>query len=158
MTIAAWIRQRLQTYDQSSNLTTHSARSETCPSCGTPISEGFTEDETVSHNAETCRLVNLVLAELGVSFGHMIRVEIYPGIGPLRGFYFTADPYTIHISESAYSEYREYIVFHETKHLVDCVTRGQSEEVTPDRFARYLCKRYGYRCPSDDLTFGLPYA
>jgi hypothetical protein len=157
MTIARWLRQKLQRYDQA-NLTGPAAWSEKCPSCGTPISEAFTQDEVVSHNSETCRLVNLVLADLGVSFGHMIRVEIYPGAGPLRGFYFTADPYTIHISESAYSEYREYIVFHETKHLVDCLIRGQSEEVTPDRFARYLCIRYGYSCPPDNLISGLPYA
>jgi hypothetical protein len=158
MTIRQWLRQNLQSDDQAKNPTEPAGWSERCPSCGTPISEASTPDEAISHNFETCRLVNLVLSELGVSFGHSLRVEIYPGAGPLRGFYFTADPYTIHISESAYSDYREYIIFHETKHLVDCLTLGQSEEVTPDRFARYLCGRYGYRCPPDNLVSGVPYA
>jgi hypothetical protein len=158
MTIRQWLRQNLQNDDGVKNPTGPAGWSEKCPSCGTPISDAHTPDEAVSHNSETCRLVNLVLSELEVSFGHMIRVEIYPGAGPLRGFYFTADPYTIHISESAYSDYREYITFHETKHLVDCLTRGQSEEVTPDQFARYLCARYGYSCPPDNLVSGFPYA
>jgi hypothetical protein len=122
------------------------------------MSNSATPDEVVSHNSETCRLVNLVLGELGVSFAHMLRVEIYYGAGPLRGFYFTADPYTIHISEGAYSEYREYIIFHETRHLVDCLTMGQSEEVTPDRFARYLCAKYGYAYPPDNPISTGPYA
>ena len=126
-----------------------------CPTCGVPLSETHTQDESVTHNAETCRLVNLVLSELGVSLERTIRVDIYPGAGPLRGFYFTADPYSIHISEEAYSELREYIIFHETKHLVDCLTIGRSEEVTPDHFARALCVKYGYRCPHEND--GLPW-
>jgi len=158
MTIAGWLHKKLKWHEQPKNLTEPAAWSERCPSCGTPILDTFTRDEMVSHNADTCRLVNLVLAELGVNFGHMIRVEIYPGAGPLRGFYFTADPYTIHISESAYTDYKEYIVFHETKHLVDCLTRGHSEEVTPDHFARFLCTKYGYKCPPDNLVSGSPYA
>jgi hypothetical protein len=118
-----------------------------CPTCGGPLSETHTRDESVTHNVETCRLVNLVLSELGISLEQTIRVDIYPGAGPLRGFYFTADPYSIHISEEAYSQLREYIIFHETKHLVDCLTIGRSEEITPDNFARSLCIKYGYTCP-----------
>jgi len=130
-----------------------------CSTCGVPLSETHTQDESVTHNAETCRLVNLVLSELGVSLERTIRVDIYPGAGPLRGFYFTADPYSIHISEEAYSQLREYIIFHETKHLVDCLTIGRSEEVTPDHFARSLCVKYGYRCPhGNDGTPWLAYA
>jgi len=121
-----------------------------CPTCGVPVSQDHTQEESVNHNVETCRLVNLVLSELGVSLVQTIRVDIYPGAGPLRGFYFTADPYSIHISEEAYSQMREYIIFHETKHLVDCLTLGRSEEVTPDDFARSLCTRYGYRCPPEN--------
>ena len=104
----------------------------------------------VTHNPETCRLVNLVLSELGVRIPQTIRINVYPGAGPLRGFYFTGDPYTVHISEDAYSNLREYVIFHETKHLVDCLQFGRSEEVTPDHFARTLCLKYGYRCPAED--------
>ena len=126
-----------------------------CPTCGVPLSETHTQEEAVTHNPETCRLVNLVLSELGVSLERTIRVDIYPGAGPLRGFYFTADPYSIHISEEAYLQLREYIIFHETKHLVDCLVIGRSEEVTPDQFARSLCIKYGYRCPpgNDDMPW-----
>ena len=154
MTIRRWLRQNLQSQTQVLDPSNLSGEYAQCPSCGTPISETITPEAAIVHNSETCHLVNLVLAELGISFGQMIRVEIYPGAGPLRGFYFTADPYTIHVSESAYSDYREYIIFHETKHLVDCLTRGQSEEVTPDRFARYLCAKYGYRFPPDNPASG----
>jgi len=121
-----------------------------CPTCGVPVSETHTQGEIVTHNIETCRLVNLVLSELGVSLEQTIRVDIYPGAGPLRGFYFTADPYSIHISQEAYSQLREYIIFHETKHLVDCLTIGRSEEITPDHFARSLCIKYGYTCPNGE--------
>ena len=160
MTIRGWLRQNLPSRNNSKDLTELGKDFAKCPSCGVLMSsiQVHASDEVVSHNAETCRLVNLVLAELGVSFAHMIRVEIYYGSGPLRGFYFTADPYTVHISEAAYLEYREYIIFHETKHLVDCLTRGQSEETTPDRFARDLCARHGYDCPPDELVSSLPYA
>jgi len=154
MTIREWLRARMQS---SFNLNTCAAI-QNCPSCGVPMSDSTTPDEAIAHNSETCRLVNLVLGELGVSFAHMLRVEIYYGTGPLRGFYFTADPYTIHISEGAYLEYREYIIFHETKHLVDCLTKGQSEEVTPDHFARYLCIKYGYACPPANPASACPYA
>ena len=118
-----------------------------CSTCGVPMAETHTRDESVTNNTETCRLVNLALSELGVCLEQTIRVDIYPGAGPLRGFYFTADPYSIHISEEAYSQLREYIIFHETKHLVDCLTIGRSEEVTPDHFARSLCTKYGYSYP-----------
>jgi len=104
----------------------------------------------MTHNPETCRLLNLVLTELGVRIPRMIRINIYPGAGPLRGFYFTADPYAINISEEAYAQIREYIIFHETKHMVDCLQFGRSEEVTPDRFARSLCLKYGYKCPPEN--------
>ena len=123
-----------------------------CPTCGDLLSETHTLDETVTHNVDTCRLVNLVLTELGVSLEQTVRVDIYPSAGPLRGFYFTADPYSIHVSEEAYSQLREYIIFHETKHLVDCLTIGRSEEITPDQFARSLCIKYGYRCPDENLA------
>jgi len=130
-----------------------------CPTCGVPLSETHTRDESVTHNVETCRLVNLALLKLGVSLEQTIRVDIYPGAGPLRGFYFTADPYSIHISEEAYSQWREYIIFHETKHLVDCLTSGRSEEITPDHFARSLCIKYGYTCPhGEPATPWLAYA
>jgi hypothetical protein len=121
-----------------------------CPTCRVPLSEVHTPYESVTHNVETCRLVNLVLSELGVSIEQTVRVDIYPGAGPLRGFYFTADPYTIHVSGEAYAQLREYIIFHETKHLVDCLTIGRSEEITPDRFARSLCGKYGYACPPEN--------
>jgi len=121
-----------------------------CPVCTLPLSDSQSKYESVTHNPETCRLLNLVLAELGVRIPGMVRVNVYPGAGPLRGFYFTADPYAINISEEAYAEMREYIIFHETKHLVDCLQFGQSDEVTPDRFARSLCAKYGYRCPSEN--------
>jgi hypothetical protein len=160
MTIRGWLSQNLKTHNGSKDLAGLEEDLAKCPSCGASMSsiQAYTSDELVSHNSETCRLVNLVLAELAVSFAHMIRVEIYYGAGPLRGFYFTADPYTIHISEVAYLEFREYIIFHETKHLVDCLTRGRSEEATPDRFPRYLCAKYGYDCPPDELVSGFPYA
>jgi hypothetical protein len=121
----------------------------TCPICTVRLSETKDSYERVTHNSETCRLVNLVLSELGVRIPQTVRVNIYPGAGPLRGFYFTWDPYTIHISEEAYAQLREYIIFHETKHLVDCLQFGRSEEVTPDRFARSLCLKYGYKCPPE---------
>ena len=118
-----------------------------CPSCCTPLTSSLTPEEILTHNPQTCRLVNLVLRETGVELGHQIRVEIYPGTGPLGGFYTTVDPYTIHISDAAYTNFPEYIIFHETKHLVDCLTKGWSEEGTPDNFARTLCAKYGYRWP-----------
>jgi hypothetical protein len=103
--------------------------------------------ETLTHNPETCQLVNLVLREMGVVLGHPILVQIYQGTGPLGGFYATMDPYTIHVSEDAYTRFKEYIIFHETKHMVDCLTKGWSEEGTPDAFARALCFKYGYAWP-----------
>ena len=120
-----------------------------CPICSSPIVETEEEFQKLTHNPVTCQLVNLALSELGVTIPYAVRINIYPGAGPLRGFYFTADPYTIHISEEAYAQLREYIIFHETKHLVDCLRFGRSEEVTPDQFARSLCLRYGYRCPPE---------
>jgi len=120
---------------------------EKCPSCGMPLETGETRQESWTHNAETCRLVNLVFMELGVSFEQFIQVEIYSGSGPLRGYYTTLYPYTIHVSDETYAQFPEYIIFHETKHLVDCLTKGWSEEGTPDQFARSLCLKYGYRCP-----------
>jgi len=128
------------------------AKIKRCPVCAMPLTESESEFESVSHNPETCRLVNIALSELGVKIEHTIRINIYPGAGPLRGFYFTADPYTIHVSEEAYRKLREYIIFHETKHLVDCLQFGRSEEVTPDSFARSLCAKYQYSCPPEGLT------
>ena len=122
----------------------------TCPVCEAPLLETESKSESMTHNPETCRLLNLVLTELGVRIPRMIRINIYPGAGPLRGFYFTADPYAINISEEAYAQIREYIIFHETKHMVDCLQFGRSEEVTPDRFARSLCLKYGYKCPPEN--------
>ena len=121
----------------------------TCPTCAAPLLDMKDRYEYVTHNPETCRLVNLVLSELGVRISEPVRIQIYPGAGPLRGFYFTGDPYTIHISEEAYAQLLEYIIFHETKHLVDCLRFGRSEELTPDSFARSLCLRYGYKCPPE---------
>ena len=122
----------------------------TCPTCKAPLSETRDRYEYVIHNAETCRLVNLALLELGVVIPQTVRIDIYPNAGPLTGFYFTGDPYTIHISEEAYAHLREYIIFHETKHLVDCLQFGRSEELTPDRFARSLCLKFGYKCPPEN--------
>jgi hypothetical protein len=124
----------------------------TCPVCSAPISSTKGQHEQLTHNPETCRLVNLVLLELGITIPETIRINIYPGAGPLQGFYFTADPYTIHISEEAYTRLREYVIFHEIKHLVDCLRFGRSEELTPDRFARALCLKYGYNCPPESPT------
>ena len=122
----------------------------TCPICGVPVTETEGPDELVTHNVESCRLVNLALSELGVRLPQTLRIDIYPSAGSLRGFYFTGDPYTIHISEEAYAQLREYIIFHETKHLVDCLQFGRSEEITPDRFARSLCLKYGFTCPPEN--------
>jgi len=120
-----------------------------CPTCAAPLSETEDRYEYVTHNPKTCGLVNLVLSELGVRIPETVRIKIYPGAGPLRGFYFTGEPYTIHISEEAYGQVLEYIIFHETKHLVDCLRFGRSEELTPDSFARSLCLKYGYKCPPE---------
>ena len=118
-----------------------------CPSCGMPITAGVTNGLSWSHNVETCRLVNLALAEMRVSFDQVIRVNVYEHSGPLRGYYHQADPYTIHVSDYARSLFPEYIIFHEIKHLVDCLTKGWSEEGTPDPFARSLCAKYGFIVP-----------
>ena len=126
------------------------AKVKICPVCATPLSRSRNKFEIVVHNPETCRLVNLVLTELGVAVSQPIRVNIYPGAGSLRGFYFTADPYTINISEEAYAQTPEYIIFHEIKHLVDCIQFGRSDEAAPDRFARSLCQKYGYSCPPEN--------
>ncbi len=121
--------------------------SETCTSCGMLPTSRTTREEIVTHNPHTCMLVNLVLREMRVTMQQRIRIEIYPDFGPLRGFYSTADPYAIHISDQAYSQFPEYIIFHETKHLVDCLTKGWSEEGTPDKFAKDLCSKHGYTWP-----------
>lgn len=121
---------------------------ESCPCCGVAMMPHANQSELITHNPRTCELLNLVLAELDFTLEQQIRVEIYPGAGALRGYYSTSDPYAIHISEEAYSQYPEYIIFHETKHLVDCLTKGWSEEGTPDRFARELCLKYGYHTPA----------
>lgn len=121
--------------------------SKTCPSCGMPLTSQTNHNETVTHDPHTCQLVNLVLTEMRASIQKPIRVQIYTSPGPVRGFYSTADPFAIHISQEAYAQYREYIIFHETKHLVDCLTKGWSEEGTPDTFARNLCIKYGYNSP-----------
>jgi hypothetical protein len=118
-----------------------------CPSCGSPMESGRTGEYAWSHNVQTCRLVNLALAEIGFSLSQPILVNVYAGRGPLKGFYFPADPFTIHISEDAYYLFPEYTVFHETKHLVDCLTKGWSEEASPDPWARSLCLKYGFRYP-----------
>ena len=110
------------------------------------------QSEIITHNPRTCKLLNIVLAEMDFGLAQQIRVEIYPSAGPLRGYYTTSDPYTIHVSEQAYLQYPEYIIFHETKHLVDCLTKGWSEEGTPDRFARDLCLKYGYNQPPLDVA------
>jgi hypothetical protein len=120
---------------------------ESCPCCGMALISCTNQSELITHNPRTCELLNLVLAEFDFSLEQQIRVEIYPGAGPLRGYYSTSDPYAIHISEEAYLRYPEYIIFHETKHLVDCLTKGWSEEGTPDKFARDLCLKYGYNPP-----------
>ncbi len=131
---------------------------EACPSCGLPAASSVIDGELRTHNPETCRLVNLVLTEMGVVLEQQIRVEIYPPSGPLKGFYTTSDPFTIHISEQAYSQFPAYIIFHETKHLVDCLTKGWSEEGTPDNFARSLCVKYGYGWPRphQHAYYGIP--
>lgn len=118
-----------------------------CSTCGSPISTGAEGEYSSFHNTATCRLVNLALGEMGASFDQMIRVMVYPNSGPLKGYYSPFEPFTIHVAEEAYSLYPEYIIFHETKHLVDCLTKGWSEEETPDPFARNLCAKYGFRSP-----------
>jgi hypothetical protein len=124
-----------------------------CPTCGTPLTSYSSRNRSWTHNTETCRLVNLALSEMGVSFDRPIRIEIYQNPGPLKGYYATVDPFTIHISEEAYGLFPEYMVFHETKHLVDCLTKGWSEEGSPDPFARQLCMRHGFRCPPSLPTY-----
>ena len=118
-----------------------------CYCCGMPLSSTRTRDWIWIHNPRTCRLVNIALSEMGVSLDHLVRVEIYPSLGPLKGYYALTDPYTIHISEDAYLLFPEYTIFHETKHLIDCLTKGWSEEESPDEWARSLCLRYGFRFP-----------
>ena len=119
-----------------------------CPSCGVPIESGRTEQLAWTHNIHTCRLVNIALSEIGVGLHQPILVDVGPFLGPLKGFYTPSDPYTIHISEDAYLQFPEYMIFHETKHLVDCLVRGWSEEDSPDYFSRSLCAKYGFSCPS----------
>lgn len=118
-----------------------------CPCCGAPIVQGTSNGLSWSHNVRTCRLVNLALSDLGITLDQSLRVNIYGDTGPMKGYYSVTDPYTIHISEEAYSRYPEYIIFHETKHLVDCLAKGWSEEGTPDPFARSLCAKHGYEAP-----------
>ena len=120
---------------------------ELCSCCGTPVTLTRIRDWIWIHNPRTCSLVNLALQQMGLSLSHQIRVEIYPFLGPLKGYYTLSDPYTIHISEDAYLLFPEYTIFHETKHLIDCLTRGWSEEESPDGWARSLCSRHGFRCP-----------
>ena len=125
-----------------------------CSTCGNPITLGTEGSYTSFHNADTCRLVNIALTEMGVSLDQTVRVVVYPNWGPLKGYYSTADPLTIHVAEDVYSHFPEYIIFHETKHLVDCLTKGWSEEGTPDPFARNLCRRHGFSCPPPGQDFG----
>lgn len=124
-----------------------------CPCCGSPIEWVRKGEQLWSHNVQTCRLVNLALTEIGLSPNQPIRVDVYGGLGPLKGYYSPADPYTIHISEDTYSLFPEYTIFHETKHLVDCLTKGWSEEGSPDPWARLLCMKYGFRYPPPHQHF-----
>ncbi len=121
--------------------------SEHCPCCRMPLVTKTENHLTMSHNVRTCQLVNLALANLGISLDQCVQVRIYPYFGPLKGYYSPANPFTIHISEEMYQLFPEYVIFHETKHLVDCLGKGWSEESSPDPFARELCGRYGFRCP-----------
>jgi hypothetical protein len=118
-----------------------------CPCCWRPMQSARVGEWIWAHNVRTCALVNLALAEMQMSFTQQIRVEVYPNLGPLKGFYTLTEPYTIHISEDAYLAFPEYTIFHEMRHLVDCHTRGWSEEASPDLWARSLCQRYGYTYP-----------
>jgi hypothetical protein len=127
-----------------------------CPCCGSQVVRETYNGVSLFHNVETCRLVNLALSNMGISLDQPIRVDIYRNTGPLKGYYSPADPYTIHISEEAYSRYPEYVIFHETKHLVDCITRGWSEESTPDPFARSLCAKHGFGVPPPHPQFDQP--
>jgi len=126
-----------------------------CPCCGLPIESGRMRGQIWRHNVETCRLVNLALFESRISLDQPIRVDVYAGRGPLKGYYALADPYVIHISEDAYSLFPEYTIFHETKHMVDCLRKGWSEEGSPDTWARSLCIRYGFRYPPPHQHFHL---
>ena len=125
----------------------HFAQEVFCSCCGSRVAHGSSSGISWSHNVATCRLVNLALSDMGVCLDQPIRVNIYRAQGPLKGYYSSADPHTINISEEAYSRYPEYVIFHETKHLVDCVTKGWSEEDTPDPFARSLCVKHGFEAP-----------
>jgi hypothetical protein len=127
-----------------------------CPCCGSRVSHGTSNGLSWSHNVETCRLVNLALSDMGIGLDRPIRVNIYRTPGPLKGYYSLTDPHTINISEEAYSRYPEYVIFHETKHLVDCVTKGWSEEETPDPFARALCAKHGFETPPQHANLELP--
>jgi len=125
-----------------------------CSTCGNPITLSTQGEYSSFHNAATCRLVNLALVEMEVSIDQTIRVVVYPYWGPLKGYYSTAEPLTIHVAEETYSHFPEYIIFHETKHLVDCLTKGWSEEGTPDPFARHLCAKYDFPCPPPHQHIG----
>jgi hypothetical protein len=124
-----------------------------CPCCGSHVIHETSNGLSWSHNVETCRLVNLALSDMEISLDQSIRVDIYRSSGPLKGYYSPADPYTIHVSEEAYSRYPEYVIFHETKHLVDCIMKGWSEEDTPDPFARSLCVKHGFGVPPPHPNF-----
>jgi hypothetical protein len=118
-----------------------------CPCCGLLVESRRTRDRIWRHNVQTCKLVNLALSESGIAVHQLIQVDVYVGHGPLTGYYSLSDPYTIHISEDAYSLFPEYTIFHEIKHMVDCLMKGSSEEGSPDPWARALCIRYGFRYP-----------
>ena len=124
-----------------------SALPDLCPCCGMSITFARVRDWVWIHNVRTCRLVNLALHEMELSLNQQVRVEIYPFLGPLKGYYTLTDPYSIHISEDAYLLFPEYTIFHEMKHLIDCLTKGWSEEESPDPWARSLCLRHGFKFP-----------
>lgn len=126
-----------------------------CPCCGLLIESGRMRGQLWRHNVETCKLVNLALSESGISLSQPIRVYVYAGRGPLKGYYALADPYAIHISEDSYSLFREYTIFHEIRHMVDCLRKGWSEEGSPDKWARLLCIKYGFRYPPPHQHFHL---
>jgi hypothetical protein len=99
--------------------------------------------------------MNLAMSELGFQPRTRINIRIKNDGGPL-GAYTPYEPNTLTIDARVLnSPDLAHVVFHETKHLVDCQRQGYSDEYSPNPFASSLCRKYGLHDPSQGIPMNV---